>query len=132
SAGSDYAAITALEVGETQAFAAGRFTGTIDFDPGAGSFSQIATPSASNKGDFFVLRLNSIPGTFSTAVRWGNGEDGLTTDILFGGCSTFLLYSTGYFTGTTDFDPGTGIVNGTSAGGADAFLVQSRGDLLTF
>ena len=42
------------------------------------------------------------------------------------------VYTTGYFTGTVDFDPGVGVTNLTSAGGQDAFVtkVDSAGDLV--
>jgi hypothetical protein len=42
------------------------------------------------------------------------------------------VYTAGYFKGTTDFDPGTGIVNVTAVGGADIFVqkLDSSGSLV--
>ena len=34
------------------------------------------------------------------------------------------VYVTGYFTGTSDFDPGSGVSNLTSAGGSDVFVLK--------
>jgi hypothetical protein len=38
------------------------------------------------------------------------------------------VYTTGIFSGTADFDPGTGVSNLTSAGGDDVFISKLNSD----
>jgi len=78
----------------------GAFTGTVDLDPGVGVFN------GTGNGANYVTKLNSS-GNFV----WGKvfqpnsaGASVLFYDLAFDGSGN--IYSTGYFTATTDFDPG--------------------------
>ncbi|TNF47856.1 MAG: T9SS type A sorting domain-containing protein [Bacteroidetes bacterium] len=95
----------------------GSFSGTVDFDPGPGVFNLTATGTT----DGYLLKLNSS-GTFLFAKRFGGTGDVVAYDVAVepGG----LIYITGSFTGTVDFDPGAGVANLTSAGMRDVFLVR--------
>jgi Ca2+-binding RTX toxin-like protein len=96
-------------------YTTGSFSGTVDFDPGVGSFDL--TSAGSN--DIFVSKLDSA-GNFAWAKAMGGTsiEDG--RGIAVDGLGT--IYTTGYFQGTADFDPGVGSFNLTSAGSSDIFV----------
>jgi hypothetical protein len=71
--------------------------------------------------DVFISKLNS-DGSFAWAKSvGGTGNDrgsSLQVD------SSGNLHSTGYFSGTADFDPGAEVSNLTSAGGNDVFIIK--------
>ncbi len=97
-------------------YLAGGFTGTVDFDPGAGVTNLVA----SGGSDFFISKLDSV-GNFVWAKKmggatdeWGNGPIEIDSEG--------NVYTTGSFYGTVDFDPGAGVTNLTSAGNIDFFI----------
>ena len=98
-------------------YTSGFFSGTVDFDPGTGTANRT---SAGGSADIFVSKLNS-----SGNYVWAKSMGGTDTD---GGYAIALdsagnVYTSGYFQGTADFDPGTGTANLTSAGGSvDIFV----------
>ena len=83
----------------------GYFSGTADFDPGAG-VSNLVT--AGTDFDVFVSKLNAA-GTFIWARRLGGGDTDIGQAIATDASGN--VYITGYFRGTTDQDPGTGTFN---------------------
>jgi hypothetical protein len=97
----------------------GYFVGTIDFDPGIGTMNL--TSASANNLDFFVQKLDAS-GNFQWARSFGaNGNDkAASIDVdTFGN-----VYTTGYFTGTVDFNPGIGTSNLTSNGSSDIFVLK--------
>ena len=117
--GTGYDYSFSLAVGSSgNVYTVGKFQGTADFDPGllATSFT-----STSGSEDLFVSCLNSS-GNFVWARRVGGSLNDNATGLILN--SSEDLFLTGYFQGTTDFDPGAGTVNLTSAGGRDAFLLK--------
>ncbi len=96
-------------------YTTGSFSGTADFDPGAGTFNLTATGTF----DIFISKLDSS-GNFVWAkaivatVR--SYADFIAID------ATGNVYTTGYFTGTADFDPGAGTFNLTPVNGDDIFI----------
>lgn len=94
----------------------GFFTGTADFQPGGGSTNLTASGV-----DIFVAKYNGTNGSLTWAVKMGgSGTDG-GSDIAVD--ATGNVYTTGYFDGTADFDPGNGTVNFTAGIGiSDAFV----------
>jgi len=97
-------------------YTTGAFSGTVDFDPGAGAFSMI---SSANSDDIFISKLDAN-GNFLWAKRMGGtsidrGGD-ITTD------PSGNVYSTGSFNTTADFDPGAGTFNMVSSGSYDVFI----------
>ncbi|MGE0588003.1 MAG: IPT/TIG domain-containing protein [Cyclobacteriaceae bacterium] len=93
----------------------GSFSGTLDFDPGAG----VANLTSVGGSDAFVLKLNSA-GNYV----WANSVGGSTSDS---GTSITTdasedVYYTGEFQSTTDFDPGPGIFNLSTGGGRQIFV----------
>jgi hypothetical protein len=94
----------------------GQFTGTVDFDPGSGSF---ALTSAGNF-DIFVCKLdNSGNFAWAGAMGGGIGQDfghGIGVD------AKGNVYTTGFFSDTADFDPGPDPFELTSSGSSDIFI----------
>src|SRR6185369_16966117 len=93
-------------------YTTGRFQGTADFDPGAGTFNL----TSSSGSDIFISKLDA-DGSFVWAKKLGTGTGHSIAHDHSGN-----IYSTGEFSGTSDFDPGAGIFNLTSAGLDDIFI----------
>ncbi|HDP76053.1 MAG TPA: T9SS type A sorting domain-containing protein [Bacteroidales bacterium] len=96
-------------------YTTGYFLGTADFDPGEGTY----TLTSAGGRDIFVSKLDAA-GNFVWAKRMGgtDWDEGYSIAIDTSG----YVYTTGYFEGTADFDPGEGTYTLTSAGGADIFV----------
>jgi VCBS repeat-containing protein len=94
----------------------GHFEGTADFDPGPGTYNLT---SASNQGNIFIAKYSP-----AGALLWARRMDGYGQDE--GGAIAVAadgsVYTTGFFQGTVDFNPGRDISNLTSAGGSDIFV----------
>ena len=93
----------------------GDFSGVVDFDPGDG-FEKLTSAGAN---DIFTSKLDSA-GNFLWAKRIGglSADRGQAIAVDTSG----NVYTTGYFNGTVDFDPGIGIANLTAAGNKDIFI----------
>jgi hypothetical protein len=100
----------------------GQFEGSVDFDPGPGSFVLHAI----NFMDGFIARYNyegkliwagaiSNTSTGFVPYEWANS---ITTD------SAQNLYCTGMFMAPTDFDPGPNEVEISPLGERDAFILK--------
>jgi hypothetical protein len=89
------------------------FKGTMDFDPGAGTYNLTATAvSGTVYGNIFISKLDA-GGNFV----WAKSVTG-TNDVSVGSIlvdSFGNVYSSGSFKGTGDFDPGAGTFNLTPA-----------------
>ncbi|MBL7740645.1 MAG: T9SS type A sorting domain-containing protein [Chitinophagaceae bacterium] len=95
------------------------FSGTVDFDPGAGVFnitssggSDMAICKLSSSGNFLWAKAITNPSSSTFIVNAVKADS--TGNILF--C--------GYFFNSIDFDPGPAVFNITSDGGADAFVAK--------
>ncbi len=105
--------------GSDNIYTTGQFTDIVDFDPNTGTF--YLTPAASGSTDVFISKIDSS-GNFI----WAKSIGGPTVD---GGYSIALdsynnVYTTGFFKGTADFDPGSGVVNLIATGPQDIFISQ--------
>lgn len=99
-------------------YTTGSFVSTTDFDPGPGTFNLIHLGNR----DAFVCKLNSS-GNFVWAKQFGgSSSSALAEDIAIDGSGN--VYTTGYFTGTVDFNPGaaTNNLKSTATGSADIFI----------
>jgi hypothetical protein len=100
-------------------YVAGHCTGTVDFDPGPGSYVL----GGNGVEDIFVLKLDA-GGSFVWARRTtGGGVDAhtaITTD------TAGAVYVGGSFADTVDFDPGPGLAMRAAAGTGtfDAFMLK--------
>jgi Secretion system C-terminal sorting domain/Beta-propeller repeat len=102
-------------------FTTGFFTGTGDFNPGAGT----ATLTSVGSDDIFISKLDST-GNFVWAIQMGGTalDHALSLAIDASG----NIYIIGEFQGTADFNPGTGVANLVSLGGYDIFIAKYDND----
>ncbi len=89
----------------------GFFRGITDFDPGAGTFNLTSTNIPYS--DIYILRLDSA-GNLGWIKRIGGSHEGWGKSIAVDFNKN--VYVTGWFNGTADFDPGSGIYNLTASG----------------
>jgi len=101
--------------GDGDVYVTGYFRFTADFDPGPGVFDL----TSAGDRDVFVIRLDG-----GGDLVWAGAMGGTALDFGFGiavdGAGN--VYTSGYFIGTADFDPGPGVFNLTSAGAEDPFV----------
>jgi hypothetical protein len=98
-------------------FVAGDYNGLVDFDPGVGfSFQDVKGAS-----DIFVAKYDP-QGNFIWAKTFGGVGIESCRDMTLDTFGNLLL--TGVYQGTSDFDPNGGIINMTSTGQFDAFLLK--------
>ncbi|MEO5946210.1 MAG: MopE-related protein, partial [Chitinophagaceae bacterium] len=94
-------------------YTTGHFSGTYDFDPGAGIYNL------TNISGVFVSKLD-ISGNFIWAKQWTHHstytQACLAVDV------NSNIYVTGTFNQTVDFDPGAGMYNLTAGGAQDVFV----------
>ena len=116
STGSDGAAQVAFDRSGSLYFT-GYFSGTVDFDP---HDDRVAEITSTVVGEMFVSKFDPSGSYIWAKRRGGTGADrGLNIAV----DSNANVYSTGYFTGTVDFDPSDdGVANLTSAGSNDIFI----------
>jgi len=93
----------------------GYFEGTVDFDPGIGFYNLTSIGS----NNIFISKLDSS-GNFVWAKQFGGTSGSMGNSIAIDASGN--VYTTGFFWGTADFDPGAGTYNLTSAGGMDIFI----------
>ncbi len=119
STGNDFAQSIVLD-NSGSAYITGSFTGTVDFDPGVGT----ANLTSAGGDDIFALKLDSN-GNYVWAKNLGGGSNESGYGIAVDGSSN--TYTTGYFSGTADFDPNTGVTNLTPVGSNDIFIAKLTG-----
>ena len=94
--------------GNGDIYTTGRYKETVDFDPGPGTFNLTSVGST----DAFISKLDAN-GNF----LWAKGMEASVASI--GNAITLNgngdVYTTGFFRGTCDFDPGLDVFNLTSA-----------------
>ena len=99
-------------------FISGLFSGTADFDPGLSVFNLIS----SGPSDAFIVELDN-EGSFIWAYGFGGFQDDFSRGINI--YNSNMVYVSGVFTFTADFDPGTSSYNISSfSNSGDAFLLK--------
>jgi len=106
-------------------YTTGSFHGTVDFDPGSGTYNL----SSVGFSDIFVQKLDAA-GNFLWAKSMGGSYEDRGHSITVNAAGN--VYTTGQFWGTVDFDPGSGTYNLTSVGSFDIFVqkLDAAGNLL--
>jgi len=113
----DYGFSIAVD-GSGNVLTTGTFFGTADFDPGASIFTLT---SAGTEEDIFVSKLDGS-GNFVWAKQMGGSFNNRGYSIAVDDSGN--VYTTGYFRGTSDFDPGPGTYNMTSSGASEDIFVS--------
>ncbi len=96
-------------------YVGGRFSNTVDFDPGAGVDNRTSNGAI----DAFVSKLDSAGNYLYTRTWGGTGSDEIYSVAVD---QSNNVYVGGRFQATVDFDPGAGVDNRTSNGSFDAFV----------
>jgi hypothetical protein len=101
----------------------GTFSGTVDFNPGSGTVNK----SANGLNEIYVLKLNSA-GVFKWVRTFGRSSGVRSIAVNENGD----VYTSGDFTETKDFNPGSAITNLVSNGIIDVFVhkMDSNGNFL--
>ncbi len=97
----------------------GSYSGTVDFNPGAGNNSLTSTGGT----DGFILKLNTS-GNFIWVKEIASGSGNSSVNGLSFDKSGKMI-SSGQYTGTADIDPGSSQTNIVSAGDIDLFMLQT-------
>jgi len=97
----------------------GSFDGTADFDPGAGIYELDPTVINQADSDLFIEKLDASGNFIWARTIGGPGSDaGWAIKVDESGS----VYTTGYFSGTGDYDPGAQTYNLTPVGQNDIFI----------
>ncbi|MBX7051154.1 MAG: T9SS type A sorting domain-containing protein [Flavobacteriales bacterium] len=94
----------------------GGFRGTVDFNPS--TLNTYLTPSGN---DVFIVKY-APDGSLIWAKKVGGSGDDHGRSIIVDDQQN--IYVGGYFSGTCDFDPGSGTMNESSLGGMDLFILK--------
>ena len=103
----------------------GEYDGTIDFDPGAGTFNMTATSAGT---DVFVLKLDA-----DANFIWAKNLEGISNDYGFAVRTDVSenIFITGNFANSLDADPGAGtFILDHFAGAAYVIKLTSAGDFV--
>jgi len=114
SSSNDYGVSIALDA-SGNVYTTGNFIGTVDFDPGVGTFNLASAGST----DIFISKLDASGNFVWAKSMGGTGGDGGSSLVLD---ASGNIYTTGSFSGTADFDPSAVAYNLTSAGSSDVFI----------
>lgn len=98
-------------------YSTGKFAGTVDFDPGAGTAELVYTGTA----DIYISKLSTAGIYLGSKMLGGNSESegtGIVAD------ANGNIYITGTFSSTVDFDPSASTYELMSSGDADAFVTK--------
>ncbi len=115
-AGSDYGYSIAVD-DSGNVYSTGQFSGYIDLDPGNGTHYTVAY----GDDDIFVLKLDALGNYVWAKHMGGNSETSGMSMVLD---HIGYIYITGYFQGTTDFDPSSNQYNLSSNGTWDIFVLK--------
>lgn len=98
-----------------QLYITGYFIDTVDFDPGSGVNIHVSNGYHDVFVENFDLNgnVNWVSTYGSIYYDWGNG---IAIDV------SGNIYVTGFFSDSSDFDPGSGVDSHTSNGDADVFI----------
>ena|GEM_PF-1447889 len=90
-------------------YISGAFTGSVDFDPGPGTYTLASSGMYSNT---FIIKLNST-GNFVWAKNFAGATENMGGSIAIDGSGNII--TVGHFIDAVDFDPGAGTFSLTSS-----------------
>jgi hypothetical protein len=102
----------------------GHFNGTTDFDPGPNTYN-LTEANINGHGDSFIMKLDSV-GNFMWAGRFGINEMSMSNCITTDNRGN--VYTTGYYKGQLDFDPGAGTYILSSPSKNNAYVLKLNGN----
>ena len=100
-------------------YSTGSFMGNADFDPGTGIYS--ITSASATHSDIYISKLDSL-GNFIWAKTIGGINNDAGYAIAVDPIDGQDIFITGFFSDTVDLDPGPGVFNLFSSGGAEVFI----------
>jgi Secretion system C-terminal sorting domain/Beta-propeller repeat len=98
-------------------YCVGTFNGAVDFDPGIG----IDIRNAVGASDIFILKMDTL-GNFLWVQTIGGLGNETPNKIRINNNGEIIV--AGYFENSVDFDPNIGVVNLTSYGNKDMFIIS--------
>lgn len=98
-------------------YVTGYFTGTVDFDPGAG----VVNRSSAGLEDIFIAKYDVFGNYLDVKIIGGAGSDVANAIVIDAIGNTYI---TGRYGGTVDFDPGLSVANLTNVGSGDVFFAK--------
>ncbi|MFZ5971787.1 MAG: T9SS type A sorting domain-containing protein [Bacteroidota bacterium] len=98
-------------------YVTGYFGGVVDFDPGTGT----TLLTSAGQRDIFVAKYSNA-GALIWARRIGSTASETGSGIYVDGNAN--VFVAGFYNGTVDFDPGTGVQSRTSVGQKDLFFLK--------
>lgn len=104
-------------------YVAGSFQGTVDFDNGIGTF----TLTSAGATDGYVAKYDAN-GNFLNAVSFTNNLECKVYSLAIDNLDNVIV--TGGFTGSVDFDPGSGVTLLVAGGYYDIFAVKLNSNLI--
>ena len=111
-------AVTAMAIDSSgSCYITGRFAGTVDFDPGAGT----STITSSGPFDVYIVKLNTS-GNLLWAKNFGGTFGTFVNDLSIDASGS--VYTIGTFQATTDFDPSAAVYELVSTGGQDPYMAK--------
>ncbi|CAD5252326.1 MULTISPECIES: MBG domain-containing protein [unclassified Imperialibacter] len=121
-AGTNYEYVEGLVIGsDGSALITGRFQGTVDFDPGPGE--RLLTSAGSY--DIFLAKY-STTGDIVFALSMGGSNSQGATSVNVDSNGDIIM--TGYYLGTSDFDPGVGTFQLVPIGPTNSFIAKYNAD----
>jgi hypothetical protein len=100
----------------------GKFLGSVDFDPNAGSFLLNSSTTAT---DGFLAKYDSN-GNLLFAYDFGVSQNDECLSVTLDSSNDIIC--TGTFRGTVDFNPGTAVNSLTASSGSEAFILKLKND----
>jgi hypothetical protein len=98
-------------------YAIGSFEGTVDFDPGPGITNLVTGTSRTT----FISKLDASGNLVWAKQFEGTGNSNALSIVLDNDGN---IYTTGYFTGLIDFDPGPGVFNSSTTSNDKIFVTK--------
>ncbi|MBL7912358.1 MAG: SBBP repeat-containing protein [Bacteroidia bacterium] len=98
-------------------YSTGTFQGTVDFDPGAGTFNL----TSAGAKDIFILKLDAL-GNFVWAKRIGSTSNENAYSLSLDASAN--IHITGDYTLPVDFDPNVGVATLNYIGQSDVFVLK--------